>query len=100
MRDKESKREREKKMVSEMIALYCKKKHHTKITRKKDGSSSARNAWHCQSMRARAVINVRLWRPRPSARTARFTVINRKCGKRSVKSCALAGRGCFFIILL
>ena len=38
MRDKESKREREKKMVSEMIALYCKKKHHTKITRKKDGS--------------------------------------------------------------
>ena len=58
MRDQESKREREKKMVSEMIALYCKKKHHTKITRKKDGSrtkrSSARNAWHCQSMRARA----------------------------------------------
>lgn len=37
MRDTESKREREKKMVSEMIALYCKKKHHTKITRKKDG---------------------------------------------------------------
>lgn len=33
MRDKESKREREKKMVSEMIALYCKKKHHTKKRR-------------------------------------------------------------------
>ena len=26
----ESKREREKKMVSQMIALYCRKKHHTK----------------------------------------------------------------------
>ena len=24
------KREKEKKMVSEMIALYCRKKHHTK----------------------------------------------------------------------
>ncbi|MGC4018151.1 MAG: nitrous oxide-stimulated promoter family protein [Muricomes sp.] len=29
-RSVESKREREKKMVSQMIALYCKKKHHTR----------------------------------------------------------------------
>lgn len=37
MYDTESKREREKKLVSEMIALYCKKQHHTKIRRKKGG---------------------------------------------------------------
>lgn len=29
-RNIENKREREKEMVSQMIALYCKKKHHTK----------------------------------------------------------------------
>lgn len=29
-RSVESKREREKQMVSQMIALYCKKQHHTK----------------------------------------------------------------------
>lgn len=29
MRSIESKREREKKMVSQMIRLYCRKKHHT-----------------------------------------------------------------------
>ena len=28
--DVQSKREREKKLVSQMIALYCKKKHHTR----------------------------------------------------------------------
>lgn len=29
-RDTEQKRQREKKMVSQMIALYCRKKHHVK----------------------------------------------------------------------
>lgn len=28
--DTQTKREREKEMVSQMIRLYCKKKHHTK----------------------------------------------------------------------
>ena len=28
--DVQTKREREKKLVSQMIALYCKKKHHTR----------------------------------------------------------------------
>lgn len=51
MRDKESKREREKKMVSEMIALYCKKKHHTKITRKKDGSHKEELCPECMALR-------------------------------------------------
>ena len=32
MKSVETKREREKKMVSEMIALYCRKKHGTKGT--------------------------------------------------------------------
>ena len=30
MKSTADKREREKRMVSEMIALYCRKKHHTK----------------------------------------------------------------------
>ena len=30
MKDIETKREREKKMVSQMIALYCRRNHHTK----------------------------------------------------------------------
>ena len=29
MKSTDDKREREKRMVSEMIALYCRKKHHT-----------------------------------------------------------------------
>lgn len=32
MKDVQSKREREKRVVSEMIALYCRKNHHTKGT--------------------------------------------------------------------
>ena len=28
--DTQTKREREKRMVSQMIALYCRKKHHTR----------------------------------------------------------------------
>ena len=30
MKDIETKREREKKMVSQMIALYCRRNHHTR----------------------------------------------------------------------
>ena len=30
MKDIETKREREKKMISQMIALYCHRNHHTK----------------------------------------------------------------------
>ena len=30
MKDIETKREREKKMISQMIALYCRRNHHTK----------------------------------------------------------------------
>lgn len=50
MRDTESKRGREKELVSEMIALYCKKKHHTKITRKKDGSHKEELCPECMAL--------------------------------------------------
>ena len=30
MKDIETKREREKKMISQMIALYCRRNHHTR----------------------------------------------------------------------
>ena len=39
MKDIETKREREKKMISQMIALYCHRNHHTK--------------WKCQEMCSR-----------------------------------------------
>lgn len=47
-RDIEQKRQREKEMVSQMIALYCRKKHHVKIglcpdCRKLDGYAKMRS---------------------------------------------------------
>lgn len=81
MRDTESKREREKKMVSEMIALYCKKKHHTKITRKKDGSHKEELCPECRELAeyARtAATDVRLWKRKLSAPIAGYTAINRR----------------------
>lgn len=50
MRDTESKRGREKKMVSEMIALYCKKQHHTKISRKKGGCLTGELCPECREL--------------------------------------------------
>jgi len=73
----ESKRELEKRMVSKMIALYCKKKHHTKGILMPD------------SVRT----NVRSWRRKPSVPTVRYIATNRKCGRRSVRSCAFLVRG-------
>lgn len=40
----ETKREREKKLVSQMIGLYCKKKHHTKTGLCSDSNALFRTA--------------------------------------------------------
>lgn len=50
MRDTESKRGREKELVSEMIALYCKKQHHTKISRKKGGHLTGELCLECREL--------------------------------------------------
>lgn len=81
MRDTESKREREKKMVSEMIALTAKRNitrrsHEKKTDRTK--RSSARNAGNLRNMRVPAATDVRLWKRKLSAPIAGYTAINRR----------------------
>ncbi|MCD8115881.1 MAG: nitrous oxide-stimulated promoter family protein [Oscillospiraceae bacterium] len=44
-RDTETKREREKEMVFQMIALYCKKNHHTNGTLCQDCEALTQYAW-------------------------------------------------------
>lgn len=72
------KRQREKEMVSQMIALYCRKHHGGK-------------GGLCPQCRALeeyarpAATNAPLWRKRPSAQTVRCTATSRRCGRKSGK---------------
>lgn len=86
MRSIESKREREKRMVSQMIALYCRKNHGTK------GALCPECAALNDYARQRT-INSPLWRQKPSAQTAGFTATSPKCVRKSAKSCAFRDRG-------
>ena len=67
-RDVQTKREREKAMVSDMIALYCKKQHGTK-------------RGLCPAC---AVLTD----------YARATATCRRCGRISVRSCGFLGQEC------
>ena len=76
MKDVNKKREREKRTVSELISLYCRKNHHTKKVR------CVMNAGSCRNMRLFEVINVPLWQKRLFAATScrsflqlRFTLL-------------------------
>lgn len=80
MKSTANKREREKRMVSEMIALYCRKN----ITPK---AAFAPNAQSWNLMPGCAATSARLWRPKPFAPTARCIATNRLCGRKSGKSC-------------
>lgn len=60
----EAKRQREKRMVQEMVALYCRKKHK---------NACAPNAPRWPNMRGSAATDVRSWRQKPSAPTAAYT---------------------------
>ena len=84
-------REREKKMVSQMIQLYCKKQHHSK-----DGlcpECAALDAYARMRSEKCPFMEAKTFCP-----TARCTAISRKWGKRSVKSCVSPVQGCCFII--
>ena len=59
----EAKRQREKRMVQEMVALYCRKKH--------GGQKRLCPRW--PNMRGSAATDVRSWRQKPSAPTAAYT---------------------------
>ena len=76
MKDIETKREREKKMVSQMIALYCRRNHHTKGVLCPECAALNDYARACPS-------TARSWRRRPSASTAACTATNPTCVKRS-----------------
>lgn len=83
----ESKREREKRIVSQMIALYCKKKHGVKGGLCSD--CAALDAYARQ--RSDKAL---LWRQKPSAPTARCTAISPKCGSGSETLCVSQVREC------
>ena len=74
------KREREKRMVSQMIALYCKKNHRTK-----DGLCPA--VRRAGRLRAAANRYTYRWRRRRFAPTAGCTATSRRCARRSARSC-------------
>ena len=80
-KDLAKKRNDEKLLISEMIALYCRKQHHTLR------GSLCRSASSSMIMRWPALSTAPLWRPRPFARPARCIAISRRCGKRSALSC-------------
>ena len=63
MQNVDNKREREKVMVSQMIALYCRGSHHTR---------KGLNTPEC------AVTNVLLWRQRPSALIVKYIVTSHR----------------------
>ena len=73
----EKKRADEKLLVSEMIALYCRRQHKTP---KGTLCPECRQLHDYALMR---LISAHSWRPRPSVRLARCTATSRKCGKRS-----------------
>ena len=75
----DQKREDEKMLVSEMIALYCRRQHKTP-----KGSLCP----ECRQLHDYALTrltNARSWRPKPSARPAKCTATSRKCGRRSAR---------------
>ena len=92
MKSTADKREREKRMVSEMIALYCRKKHHTKgglCPECADLEAYARmRSDKCPFMETKTFCSnckVHCYKP----------VIGRKSGK----SCVFPGPECCFPIL-
>lgn len=86
-RDTDAKREREKALVSEMIALYCRKKH------------GARGALcpDCAALNEYARLRSEkcpFMETKTSAPTAGCTATGRTCARRYARSCASRGRGC------
>lgn len=70
-KDINTKKEREKAVVSEMIALYCRRQHGGK-------TPSARNARLLLHTQGRGATNAPLWRQRYFALIVRYTAINLK----------------------
>lgn len=75
MGDLATKREREKQVVSQMIALYCRKKHGAR-------NSFARHALRWTGMPVSAATAAPLWRRKPFAPTAGCIVTGQICGSR------------------
>lgn len=71
MKTVQTKREREKRMVTEMINLYCKKQHHTK------GKELCSECEELNEYANCAVTSVRLWRQKHFVPTAKYIVISR-----------------------
>lgn len=77
------KREREKQIVSFMIQLYCRKKHGTKKTL--CAQCSALCAYAEQRSDKCPFMEKRRFAP-----IAKYIATNRKCGRKSVRSCGSA----------
>ena len=77
----EKKRQDEIRLISEMISLYCKKKHGT------IPGHFAENVRRFRTMPYQGLPVAPLWKKRVSAVIARYTAIRRKCGRRFGRSC-------------
>ena len=83
------KRDGEKLLVSEMIALYCRKNHHTA-----KGSLCPQCARPCMITPCSALNAAPLWKPKPFALPAKYTATSPKCVSRSAPLCAGAAPAC------
>ena len=82
------KRDGEKLLVSEMIALYCRKNHHTA-----KGSLCPQ----CQALHDYALQRIErcpFMEPKPFAPPAKYTATSPKCVSRSAPLCAGAAPAC------
>ena len=82
----EKKREKEKRVVTLMIRLYCKKSHALKPV-------SARSARLWLNMPVIVATSAHLWIIRLSVPTAKFTATNRRCGTEYGRLCVFLGPG-------
>lgn len=78
-KDLDKKRADEKLLVSEMIALYCRRQHKTP---KGTLCPECRQLHDYALMR---LISAHSWRPRPSAQPAGCTATSPPCGRRSAR---------------
>lgn len=85
------KRDGEKLLVSEMIALYCRK---TTMRRK---VACARSARPCMITPCSALNAAPLWKPKPFAPPAKYTATSPKCVSRSAPLCAGAAPRMLFV---
>lgn len=89
----EEKRQLELKTMRQIIGIYCHDKHHTP---KGQLCEDCEQVW--QYAQHRIDVCPHIWSIRRSVAYAKHIVMRRPTEKKSVKSCAMVVRGCYYIL--